>query len=103
MSYVIPSGKFRLISAIVFFTFSDTSIAFMPGSILMSITAAFSPSMPLSVLYEEDSSAMSATSLNLNMDPSLSALMTISSNSDTVDRRPCATIGIVTSMPEIGC
>ena len=45
---------------------------------------------------------MRATSFRRMIEPSGLARTTISSNSLTDDRRPCAVIGIVTSMPFMG-
>ena len=59
--------------------------------------------MPLSVLYEEASSEMRATSRRRMMEPSGLALITISSNWLTVDKRPWVLMGIVMSSPSMGC
>ena len=99
----MPSGKLRLISSIVSRTECATSMALAPGSMLIFITAALPPLMPLSVLYDEASSEMRATSLRRMSDPSGLARMTISSNSRTDERRPRAVIGIVTSKSVMGC
>ena len=50
ISYFIPSGKFRLISSMVAFTRSATSMALAPGSMYTPNTAALPPLIPLSVL-----------------------------------------------------
>ena len=102
MAYVIPSGKLRPISSIVSFTCPATSIALAPGNMLIFNTAAFPPSMPLSVEYEDASREMRATSFSLIIDPSGLARTTICSNSFTDDRRPWAVIGIVMSTSSIG-
>ena len=101
--YSIPSGKFLLMSFIAFFTFSATSIALAPGSMYMASMAAFFPLIPLSVLYEEASSDTLATSRILTIVPSGLALITMFSNSSTVDSRPEAVTGIVTSTSSTGC
>ena len=100
---MIPSGKPSLISAMVAFTLSATSTAFAPGSIIMLMTAAFSPSMPLSVLYDCASSDTRATSLSLMSVPSSLALTTMFSNSLSLESLPVAVIGVVTSTFSIGC
>ena len=77
-------------------------MALAPGSMLIFSTAAFPPLMPLSVLYDEASSEMRATSFRRMIDPSGLARTTMSSNSPADERRPCAVMGIVTSTPFIG-
>ena len=100
---MIPSGKLSLISAIAAFTFSATSIALAPGSISTLITAAFSPSIPLSVLYDCASSETLATSFILRMVPSSLARTMMFSNSLSLERRPVAVMGVVTSTFSMGC
>ena len=99
----MPSGKLRLIASISFFTDLATSMALAPGNMLMFSTAALPPLIPLSVLYDWASSEMRATSRKRVSDPSGLARITISSNSATDDNRPCAMIGVVTSMFSMGC
>ena len=97
----MPSGKFLLISFMASFTACATSIAFAPGSMYIPNTAAFSPLIPLSVLYEEASKETLATSFNRIREPSGLARMTISSNCPTDDNLPWVVIGIVISASDI--
>ena len=99
----MPSGKPSLISAIAVLTFSATSIALAPGSMSTLITAAFSPSIPLSVLYDCASSETRATSLILRMVPSSLALTMIFSNSLSLESLPVAVMGVVMSTFSMGC
>ena len=98
----MPSGKFLLISSIISFTLFATSTALAPGSMYIPKIAAFSPLMPLSVLYDCASNDILATSRSLIKEPSGLARNTISSNCPTVERRPCVVIGVVMSIPDIG-
>ncbi len=100
--YEMPSGKFAAMLSMAFLTDSATSMAFAPGSIFMSSTAAFRPFIPLSVAYEDASSEILATSFRRIIEPSGYAFTTMSSNSLTEERRPCAVIGMVMSASLIG-